>query len=196
MEITTRLDDISQNAFEEVGPEFSKYGLNLVNFYIQSINFPDEDFEQINKILEDRAAFEIMGDNRYVAKRSFDVYETAAGNENGVAGAFAAGGIGLGAGAALASNINNPINTQSSVEVTACPKCGDKNAADAKFCKSCGASLAKPTIVCPNCKSVQPSQAKFCSECGKPLTAPKCTCGASLEPTDKFCPECGKKVGE
>ncbi len=196
LEISAKLDEISKTAFESIRTDFERYGFNMINFYIQSINFPDEDFEQINKLLEDRAAFEIMGDNRYVAKRSLDVYETAAGNENGVAGAFAAGGIGLGAGAALASNIKPTLNVSANINEAECPKCGMKNAASANFCSSCGGSLEKRTVTCPGCKSIQPSGAKFCSECGASLTSTKCGCGAELKPSDKFCPECGKKVGE
>lgn len=196
LEITAKLDDISKTAYESIHGDFERYGFNMVNFYIQSINFPDEDFQQINKLLEDRAAFEIMGDNRYVAKRSFDVYEAAAENENGVAGAFAAGGIGLGAGAAMASNMSTTLNTKSSIEEVICSTCGFKNSSNSKFCNSCGAALASKTIICPNCKSMQPAQSKFCSECGELLTSQKCECGATLKPTDKFCQECGKKVGD
>ncbi len=98
LEISAHLDDISDKCREEISGEFQKYGFNVVNFFVQSINFPDDDFAKINKILEDKAAFEIMGDGRYVTKRSFDVYEGAANNNNGVAGAFAAGGIGAGSG--------------------------------------------------------------------------------------------------
>ena len=85
LEISTKLESLSEKVREQVTPEFEKYGFSVVNFYIQSINFPDEDFEKINKILEDRAAFEIMGDGRYATKRSFDVYEGAANNQSGVA---------------------------------------------------------------------------------------------------------------
>ena len=97
LEISTKLEMLSEKVREQVTPEFEKYGFSVANFYIQSINFPDEDFDKINKILEDRAAFEIMGENRYATKRSFDVYEGAANNKSGVAGAFAAGGLGWGA---------------------------------------------------------------------------------------------------
>ena len=86
LEISAHLDDISDKCREEISGEFQKYGFNVVNFFVQSINFPDDDFAKINKILEDKAAFEIMGDGRYVTKRSFDVYEGAANNNNGVAG--------------------------------------------------------------------------------------------------------------
>ena len=82
LEISTKLEELSEKAKEQIAPKFEKYGFSVVNFFIQSINFPDEDFEKINKILEDKAAFEIMGDGRYSTKRSFDVYESAASNES------------------------------------------------------------------------------------------------------------------
>ncbi len=196
LEISTKLDEISNTAYERIRPEFERYGFNMVNFYIQSINFPDEDFNQINKILEDRAAFEIMGDNRYAAKRSFDVYETAAGNDNGVAGAFAAGGVGLGAGVAMAANISSPLNTNAANKEITCSKCGSNNEADSKFCHSCGAALAEESIICPKCSTPQSAQAKFCSNCGASLAPKTCSCGATLSSDDKFCPECGKKVSD
>ena len=167
LEISTKLESLSEKVREQVTPEFEKYGFSVVNFYIQSINFPDEDFEKINKILEDRAAFEIMGDGRYATKRSFDVYEGAANNQSGVAGAFAAGGLGLGAamnmGASMEQTVGNPIHR-----------------AETKVCASCGAQI--------------PISAKFCPECVFNNSEIICECGTKLAPGTKFCPECGKKV--
>lgn len=167
LEISAKLEMLSERVKEQVSPEFEKYGFSVVNFFIQSINFPDEDFEKINKILEDKAAFEIMGDGRYATKRSFDVYEGAANNQSGVAGAFAAGGIGLGAamnmGASMNQTIGNPIHKE-----------------ETKTCASCGAQI--------------PIVSKFCPECGFNNSEIVCECGAKLAPGTKFCPECGKKV--
>lgn len=75
LEISVKLESLSNEVREKIVPEFERYGFTVANFYIQSINFPDEDFEKINKILENKAEFEIMGDGRYATKRSFDVYE-------------------------------------------------------------------------------------------------------------------------
>lgn len=47
-----------------------------------------------------------------------------------------------------------------------CPDCGEKNDADAKFCKNCGAALRK---VCPDCGEQNDAEAKFCKSCGKSL---------------------------
>ncbi|SDM80016.1 SPFH domain-containing protein [Acetanaerobacterium elongatum] len=166
LEISAKLDSISETAIERIKPEFSRYGLSIVNFFIKSINFPEEDFEQINEILKNRAEFEIMGDSRYVTKRSFDVYDHAASNESGVAGAFAAGGVGLGLGTAMGYKMQNTINTEAVLDSIKCTSCGISIAGGTKFCPECGASLAPKT----------------------------CQCGVKLPAGAKFCPECGKKV--
>ena len=167
LEISTKLESLSERVKEQVSPEFEKYGFTVANFFIQSINFPDEDFDKINKILEDKAAFEIMGDGRYATKRSFDVYEGAANNQSGVAGAFAAGGIGLGAamgmGASMNQTVGNPIHKE-----------------EMKECVSCHAKISVGS--------------KFCPECGFNNSEIICECGNKLAPGTKFCPECGKKV--
>jgi membrane protease subunit (stomatin/prohibitin family) len=167
LEISTKLESLSERVKEQISPEFEKYGFAVANFYIQSINFPDEDFEKINKILEDKAAFEIMGDGRYATKRSFDVYEGAANNKNGVAGAFAAGGIGMGTAMGMTASMNqtvgNPIRKD-----------------DTKECVSCHEKI--------------PLTSKFCPYCGFNNSEIVCECGKKLAPGTKFCPECGKKV--
>jgi len=169
LEISTKLESLSNRVREQIIPEFEKYGFTVSNFFIQSINFPDEDFEKINKILEDKAAFEIMGDGRYSTKRSFDVYEGAANNQSGVAGAFAAGGIGLGTaigmGASMNQTVGNPIHKE-----------------DTKECISCKARI--------------PIGSRFCPECGFDNSELVCECGNKLPRGTKFCPQCGKKVQE
>jgi class 3 adenylate cyclase/tetratricopeptide (TPR) repeat protein len=49
-----------------------------------------------------------------------------------------------------------------------CPTCGTDNRPEARFCLSCGSTLAR---VCPNGHPV-PSGARFCDECGAALEAP------------------------
>lgn len=197
LEINAKLDEISECTKSKIIEEFEQYGLTVANFYIQSINFPEEDFNQINKILEDKAAFEIMGDARYSTKRTFDVYEGAANNESGLAGAFAAGGIGLSAGATLAQNASKAIEpsfSESKSAMRTCPNCEHTVSATAKFCDNCGTLLEEKKIFCYKCNAENSSNAKFCCECGTSLTAVKCECGQILAPGTKFCNECGKKV--
>ncbi|MFT3951949.1 MAG: SPFH domain-containing protein [Oscillospiraceae bacterium] len=196
LEISAQLDTISAEAIQKISPEFEKFGFTVVNFFIQSINFPNEDFEQINNILKNRAEFEIMGDNRYVTKRSFDVYDHAASNESGVAGAFAAGGVGVGLGASIGSGMANTVNTAAVLIPTiVCAGCKTENKAGMKFCCECGMSLEKKKMCCPACGAQIDEISKFCAECGTSVAAKKCECGTPLESGQKFCPNCGKPSG-
>ena len=166
LEISTKLDELSEQVKVSLADNFLKFGFTVVNFYIESINFPDEDFEKINQILSDNAAFNILGDKRYSAKRSFDVYEGAALNENGIAGTFASSGVGLGAGIGIATQMNNL--TQESLKQT-------------------------ETKSCTVCKCAIPKNSKFCPECGANNQPKVCECGTVLSGSSKFCSNCGKK---
>ncbi len=196
LEISAKLEEISEETRVKIESEFEQYGVRVTNFFVKSINFPDEDFEKINSILEDKAEFEIMGDGRYVTKRSFDVYETAAGNENGVAGAFAAGGMGLGVGMNLGANVNNPaFNPAHNERTIQCPGCGAALKAGTKFCSECGTRIMEEKKICPRCSAELPMRAKFCAECGFAFEEKKCSkCGAKIEAGKKFCSECGTPV--
>ncbi|CAM5198169.1 Membrane protease subunit (Stomatin/prohibitin family) OS=Ureibacillus acetophenoni OX=614649 GN=SAMN05877842_12210 PE=4 SV=1 [Ureibacillus acetophenoni] len=78
LDISAEIPSISNDLKGKISEELKLYGFTLINFYIQSINFPDEDFEQVNLILQDKARLEIMGEKLYERNRSFDIYEKAA----------------------------------------------------------------------------------------------------------------------
>jgi membrane protease subunit (stomatin/prohibitin family) len=140
LEIAPHMDEISEYATQRIKSEFERYGLDVVNFFIQSINFPDEDFDAINSVLEKRAEFDLMGDARYATARTFDVYEGAANNKNGIAGAFMAGGVGLGARMTMGAQMP-PVIGNAAPNGTVCPKCYTNNPAGTKFCPNCGESI-------------------------------------------------------
>lgn len=195
LEIATELENISEKVKEKITEELKKYGFSVINFYVSSINFPDEDFEKINKILQDKAAFEIMGDGRYATKRSFDVYEGAANNENGVAGAFVAGGIGIGAGIGIANTMNNNVvSPGQNAGFIECNVCHAQVPSSSKFCNECGARVEKTIIACSKCGTKNPVGSRFCVECGNNLLIKKCVCGSEIEGNIKFCSNCGRKV--
>ena len=196
LEITPKLDEISDFTREKIKVTIEGYGLDVVNFFIKSINFPDEDFDAINAVLHKRAEFDLIGDARYATARTFDVYETAAGNESGVAGAFVAGGVGLGAGVALGSQMPQAM-ANTSPSGTVCANCHTNNAAGVKFCSNCGSVIGggPKQIDCPHCSSKNSDGSRFCNSCGKSLEPPKCLrCGTALAPGTRFCGNCGAEV--
>jgi len=58
-----------------------------------------------------------------------------------------------------------------------CPKCGENNQEDARFCFACGQTFSrfsqeqsqKVLAICNKCKNRIPSESKFCPECGENL---------------------------
>lgn len=199
LEITPKLEEISDYAKESIKPTFKRYGIDVVNFYIESINFPDEDFEKINNILGDKAAFDIIGDSRYDKKRSFDVLETMAGNE-GSAGSAAGAGLGIMSGIAAGmvagpamGNMSNAMNTSS--HSTKCNECGSLNQSTSKFCLNCGKPI-NVQMQCPNCQSLIDGKQKFCSSCGFSLVKKSICkeCNAENGPNVKFCCNCGNQI--
>lgn len=73
-----------------------------------------------------------------------------------------------------------------------CPSCHSKNPKGMKFCKDCGAKLAKE---CLYCGAEISENTSFCPSCGKPVKAANVCikCGAELSEGQLFCPACGTK---
>jgi membrane protease subunit (stomatin/prohibitin family) len=99
LEISTELLNLSKQVEEELLPEFSEYGVSFKSFRIMSINVPedDESYVMLKQAKANAARRKIEGIS-YQQERSFDVMETAAGNEGGVAGAMMGAGMGVGMG--------------------------------------------------------------------------------------------------
>ncbi len=118
LEISVLLDDLSKKCNNAVAPEFERFGLTVVNLFIGDISFPEDDpiVIRLRSAVMDRGEFDILGDSRYAAKRSFDVLDQAAQNPGGLGTLFGAGlGLGMGAGiGAQATNIGSSLNPQAS----------------------------------------------------------------------------------
>jgi membrane protease subunit (stomatin/prohibitin family) len=141
LDVTMYLEKISEESFEDLKDDFDKYGMELVNFFFESINIPEEDLKNINEILNKNAAFEIMGDERYRTSRGYDVLESAAQNES--SGGIAATGIGLGVGLGMGQAVG-------SMAKDIIPEAKKANT-DGKFCVHCGAKMSKTSKFCPEC---------------------------------------------
>ena len=78
------------------------------------------------------------------------------------------------------------MNSSNSFNI--CPRCGNSNSLNAKYCSRCGAQLKVPqeAVVCPKCHTRNSSLANFCRNCGATLKV-----GAQT----KICPRCGKEIG-
>lgn len=116
LDINTYLAELSECCNITVGEKFQKYGLELQEFSIISINIPENDPSIIKlKEAKDLAArLKITGRDIYQMQRSFDVLEGAANNQGAGGQMIGAGmglGVGMGVGAQMGTMANNIINT-------------------------------------------------------------------------------------
>ncbi len=205
LEVTAYLDELSRACHEKVSRDFERFGVEIVNFFIETISPPKEDFEKLRTYKEELA----LGADFYRQRRSFDIMETMANNP--ASGGMANAGIGLGMGLGMApmaqnmfAGVGTNMNTQPQQQQPApaaapaadenvCPHCGAKNPAGQKFCGECGQSVVVG-IVCPNCGKVNGKEQKFCGDCGTRLSKKCPSCGKDNDLSQKFCGDCGTKL--
>ncbi|MBI4061304.1 MAG: SPFH domain-containing protein [Elusimicrobia bacterium] len=145
LEIAAHLEEMSGALQVKLAQDFGTYGVKLVNFYLNSVDVPEDDdtVVRLKKALADKAELDILGD-KYQQKRTLDVMEKAAGNESGGAGAGMGAGLGLGAGMSMGQAMGAAMQGGGAAAAG--------SPAGAKFCAACGKGLAPG--------------AKFCAECG------------------------------
>ncbi|MBT8610170.1 SPFH domain-containing protein [Polynucleobacter paneuropaeus] len=100
LEIATHLEELSAMLKASLSKEMDEYGIRLVQFNIHSINMPEDDpaVMSLKTALAKKTEMGILGFN-YQQERSFDVLQTAAGNEGNAGGVMGAGlGMGMGVG--------------------------------------------------------------------------------------------------
>ena len=194
LEISAYLSELSDLFREAVRDEFDRFGVEIVNFFCESIAPNQKDYEKLRGYKEELA----LGKDFYRERRSLDIAEELAKNPS--TGGIANAGIGLGMGlgavnqfGTLFSNIGSTVQAPPA-NTLACPHCGAGISAGMKFCGACGKPLAA-TTVCPHCNAEIPAGMKFCGNCGASLSAAKCpSCGTENRPGMKFCGNCGAQL--
>lgn len=112
LDISSELIEISSFCQQEINTNFIKYGIELVDFSIMSINVPQDD-PSLAKLKEAKATMarlNVTGRDVYQMERSFDVLETAAGN-TGVGMQMMGVGVGMGFGGAINGLVDQNLNT-------------------------------------------------------------------------------------
>jgi membrane protease subunit (stomatin/prohibitin family) len=179
-------DELGTAGKARLSEDFAKYGVDLTDFYINSITPPDEVQEKI----DERAAMGAVGDmNTYMqfkaAQAIQDAAQGGAGGEGGAAGAGMGLGLGAGFGAMMPGMIAQSVQQASQGGGGAAAAAASPAAAPGAgggFCSNCGHQLG--------------ADAKFCSNCGTPQASTGCSgCGQPVPDGAKFCPNCGTQQG-
>jgi len=181
--------------------DFERYGIELLDFYINSITPPDD----VQRMIDAKSGMGAVGNlDDFLKFRAAQALGDAAKGEPGARSA-AADGMGLGLGAGLGMMIpgilrkafDDPAGKPSRGKQTVeCPACHAQLPVDARFCSNCGHQIVV-IQKCANCNADLPPEARFCHACGTPVgkVVRHCSkCNAEALPGAKFCNNCGEKL--
>lgn len=177
LDLPASYDELAALAKARLTEDFGKYGVDLSDFYVNSITPPDEVLQR----LDERASMGAVGDlGAYTRFKAAVALGEAAkgGGGGGNAGAGLGVGLGAGFGVQMASALGDAMRGGTPAPSVAaggaaaaatggfCASCGTPTPAGARFCPGCG----KPVAVglCPKCQQPLPSGARFCPACGAP----------------------------
>ncbi|GAE07630.1 SPFH domain-containing protein [Paenibacillus sp. JCM 10914] len=209
VEINAYAAEISKHMMETIAPSFEEMGIELLNFYVDSINIPENDpaAMRIKEALAKKAEMDIIG-YTYHQERTYNTMEGAANNPGNPAAVIGTGlGMGMGMVAPMYETIGSVLHSAKvqdardvQVKQKACSACGTLNGEDYKYCSGCGQSIHKgstnesgTTIRCSDCGHPIPPQAKFCHHCGDPYHACP-ACGHDHSVGDETCGHCGASL--
>lgn len=200
-QLPERYDELAVALKTRVTQDFTKYGVELRDLFINSITPPEE----VQRMIDERSSMGAVGDlNAFLKFKAAKAMEEAAkGGAGAEATASAASsGMGLGVGAGMGMMLPGILlkslqeQVQQQPTGAQCPKCFAPIPFDARFCPSCGYQLLKVNA-CLHCGADLPPEAKFCMVCGAKVqrvqrSCPKCGAPALAEAV--FCNQCGEKL--
>jgi membrane protease subunit (stomatin/prohibitin family) len=177
--IASRTEDLEKETLEKVQGYIATYGLQIMRMGNFTISIKEEDEETLKRYRKDVQYTKLAGGfQQYSVGEAFQgIGQGAAEGGGGGAASPALLGLGLGLGGVGAGVAGGAVAAGSTVQVR-CPSCSALNPEAAKFCASCGTSLAPApaapsapaaTVFCTNCGAQNPAGVKFCSNCGQAL---------------------------
>ena len=194
LDLPGQYEQLASQFKNEVSSEFTKYGLELTDFFISSITPPDE----VGKLIDQRSGMEAIGD-----LDKFFKFEMAKGlATSGIAGATGnTMGMAAGVGLMVPTMMNKVFAPEQQelrkepVATVTCPKCHTDTPEQSRYCYRCGHQMIVQNF-CPSCHKELPSEAVYCLFCGLRLDAKELcpNCQAEMIPGSKFCGKCGKAV--
>lgn len=139
-------DELAESLKGRVAGDFSKYGLEMTDFFVGAITPP----EDVQKVIDERTGMAAVGDqNTYLKFKAAQAMGDAARNPSGDGGAAAGVGLGIGAGIGMtvAGMVRDAMASGAAPAPTTgagtfCGNCGGKLPDGAKFCPACGAKRA------------------------------------------------------
>lgn len=184
LSLPERYDELGVALKTRLQSDFSRYGIELIDVFINSITPPDE----VQKLIDERGGMKAVGDlNRFLkfkAAKALGDFAQATKGEGIGDGASSGMGLGLGAGMGmmlpgiLQKTFQEGGLPAGPPALIACPKCHTEIPMNSRFCANCGHQLVVFNR-CGQCNADLPVEANFCM-----------VCGAALEKKEKVCTHC------
>ncbi len=196
-DLPKQYDEFAVALKSRVRDDFERYGIALMDLYINAVTPPDE----VQRMIDERSGMEAVQnlDQFLKFKAAKAMGDAAVGGAGGTGAASEGLGLGVGAGLGmmLPSILQKAMADGGTQEQTVtCPKCHAPISMAARFCSNCGHQMVVVNR-CHQCNKDLPPEAKFCMVCGarveKPdITCPKCQAHVLTEAN--FCNHCGEKI--
>lgn len=202
LQLPRQYDEIGTAVKVRLADDFRRYGLELIDFFVNAITPPPE----VQRMIDERSGMAAVGnlDDFMKFKAAKAMGDAAAGVGSG--GGQAAGGLGMGLGAglgfmlpgmiygALRPEDADPRRIQERGTVN-CPACHGDVSLTSRFCPACGHQMVVANK-CPRCGEDVTAQAKFCPACGTSLSATLACghCKTVVPPGTKYCTNCGEAI--
>lgn len=165
IELPRHYDEMAVAVKTRLGEDVRKYGMELVDFYINRITPPEE----VQRMIDERSGMGAVGNLDQFLKFKAAKAMGDAATSGGLSGAGAGMGVGLGAGVGmmLPGMLGKTLGSEPAVaSMSTCPGCQAAIARDSKFCPRCGRQLAVARK-CTRCQADLPADAHFCPSCGQ-----------------------------
>jgi membrane protease subunit (stomatin/prohibitin family) len=202
LDLPKHYDEIGVAVKTRLGEDFRKYGMELLDFFVNRITPP----EDVQKMIDERSGMAAVGDlDRFLKFKAAKALGDAAAASGG-GGGVAATGLGLGAGAGIGMMLPGMLFKTLGMDaptpekiaergVVNCPACHAEVALDSRFCPHCGHQMVV-IQKCARCGQDLSATARFCQACGQAVGAEfRCPrCQAILPAGTRFCLTCGERV--
>jgi membrane protease subunit (stomatin/prohibitin family) len=201
-QLPRQYDEIGVAVKTRLRDDFRRYGLELIDFFVNAITPPPD----VQKMIDERSGMGAVGNlddfMKFKAAKALGDAATGVGTGGGPAGAGLGMGMGAGLGFMLPGMIYRNLQPGDADPerirergTVHCPDCHGDVPITARFCPSCGNQMVVANK-CPRCGKNVTAQAKFCPACGADVQA-RLTCAhcqTALPPRTKFCTGCGEAV--